>query len=353
MLPHELWEQASARSLDENARNAPSLNRRSLLPGVTPFPPRPLLAGLTGKLWKPGRVLRVVFLDGETRLHERVPGFARQWSSVANIGFDFVSGTDGELRISFRQTGSWSYIGTDALSVPDTQPTMNLGWLTQATKDEEFGRVVLHEFGHALGCIHEHQNPVGGIPWDTQAVYEYYQGPPNYWSKDQIDTNVFQRYDRSQTQFSDLDPHSIMLYPIPNQFTQGDFEIGWNTGLSATDRRYIAALYPHNASRAVQLETDNPPASASIGAHGEIDTFSFAVESPTLYRIETEGSSDVAISLFGPDDDTNPVAQDDNSGLRTNARLIVDLVPGTYCLRVRHASPEGVGDYRIGVHSAR
>ena len=105
---------------------------------------------------------------------------------------------------------------------------MNLGWLTSETREDEYHRVVLHEFGHALGCIHEHQHPQGGIPWDKAAVYRFYSGPPNNWNQEQVDRNIFQRYDKSQTQYSKFDPKSIMLYAIPNTLTTGDFETGWN-----------------------------------------------------------------------------------------------------------------------------
>jgi serralysin len=41
----------------------------------------------------------------------------------------------------------------------DPKPTMNYGWMTPDSSDDEVHRVVAHEFGHALGLIHEHQNP--------------------------------------------------------------------------------------------------------------------------------------------------------------------------------------------------
>jgi hypothetical protein len=35
-----------------------------------------------------------------------------------------------------------------------------------------------------------------------------------------------------------------MLYPIPEEFTEGGFSVGWNATLSAVDQAYVAAWYP-------------------------------------------------------------------------------------------------------------
>ncbi|WP_437321271.1 matrixin family metalloprotease [Sorangium sp. So ce385] len=40
---------------------------------------------------------------------------------------------------------------------------MNFGWLTLESTQADVESVVLHEFGHALGLIHEHQHPENGI----------------------------------------------------------------------------------------------------------------------------------------------------------------------------------------------
>lgn len=350
-LPDELLLESMRRAIAENPHNAPAINPRTLPPGVMPDIPHVYLAAITGKLWQPGRVLRVRFLDGDPKVHERIPPFAHQWSQHANITFVFGNDPDAEIRISFQNNGSWSYLGTDALVIPKSQPTMNFGWLTPATSNDEYLRVVTHEFGHALGCIHEHQNPANNIPWDREVVYRYYQGPPNFWSREQVDINLFTRYEADITQFSAFDPKSIMLYPIPNEFTVGDFEVGWNKALSDTDKQFITTLYPANRKASTVLIVDAPPTDAVIGEFGEIDVFSFEISERATYRIETEGSTDIVMSLFGPDNDSRPLAMDDDSGPDRNARIIINLRPGTYTLRVRHFSAQQTGGYRISLKS--
>jgi serralysin len=44
--------------------------------------------------------------------------------------------------------------------------------------------------------------------------------------------------------FTKFDIESIMLYAIPNELTVGDFEVGWNTILSATDKEFMRQNYP-------------------------------------------------------------------------------------------------------------
>lgn len=198
------------------------------------------------KMWQPvGRTLRIRFLDGVAALQNKVATFAQEWSKYANLTFAFGTDPQAEIRISFTRPGSWSFIGTDALAVPADEPTMNFGWLTPGTPNDEVMRVVLHEFGHAIGLIHEHQNPATTIPWNRAAIYEYYSGPPNYWTRAEVDRNLFQLYAREQTQFTAFDRDSIMLYPIPQEFTDGDFTVGWNQTLSPTDKAFVAAWYPY------------------------------------------------------------------------------------------------------------
>lgn len=201
------------------------------------------MALVKASLWQPGDIIRIAFMDGDEALRGRVRDAAELWADYADLKLYWGELPDADVRISFTETGSWSYIGTDCRGIPKDSPTMNYGWLSNDTAQEEVNRVVLHEFGHALGCIHEHQNPEGGIKWNRPVVYAYFAGPPNFWSNDDVDHNIFDTYDANLTVHTRLDAASIMMYPIDASFTTDGFEVGLNSELSETDKRFIAEMY--------------------------------------------------------------------------------------------------------------
>lgn len=203
----------------------------------------PFIALVFQKKWLLGRTLKIAFLGTTNQqIKEKIISFANQWPKHVNLKFEFVDGQNGDIRISTEPGGSWSYIGTDATLIDAEKATMNYGWLTPDTPDEEYSRVVLHEFGHALGAIHEHQHPDAGIPWDNPKVYAYYARMG--WSKEQVDNNIFSKYDSDQLNTSVYDRASIMHYAVPNDLTTGDWEIGWNTNLSDMDKSFMRKQYP-------------------------------------------------------------------------------------------------------------
>lgn len=210
------------------------------LDGVT----APRGAVINSVKWPKGSVITVRLYGGTTKVRQKVEEYAKEWSNYANITFKFVTRGTAQIRVTFTPGGSYSYLGTAALRRPSDAETMNFGWFDDNTSDAEFSRTTIHEFGHALGMIHEHQNPVASIPWDSTAVYAYYKGAPNYWDTTKVNTNLFDKYSATQTQYSAYDPKSIMHYSVSSALTTNGFSVGYNNVLSDTDKAFIAQVYP-------------------------------------------------------------------------------------------------------------
>ena len=345
VLPEHLRVRASRLAIEENSSNIPFFRPLS---GFGIDRPSPLaMALLTGKKWKNGRTLTVHFMDGHPTVQDKVKEFAGKWAPHANIKLNFVEDPNADIRISFDQLGSWSYLGTDNLAIPKNQPTMNFGWFNPGTPDEEFERTTVHEFGHCLGCIHEHQHPAAGINWNKEQVYDDMEDAG--WTREQVDHNLFRKYDRDLTNASVYDPDSIMHYPIDTSWTLDNFSVGLNTELSQKDKEFIKTCYPKDPKPDLKLKVDGPPVEDSIGKHGEEDVFEFKITEPGTYKLQTEGRTDVVMVLLGPNDQTTLIDQDDDSGNWLNAQIVADLQPETYFAKVRHWYPKGTGKYKVAL----
>jgi hypothetical protein len=101
---------------------------------------------------------------------------------------------------------------------------------------------VLHEFGHALGLVHEHKHPqckakcnygqlMNRNRWDLDLVRHNYD--------DDTPSAVIARWDRA------YDPKSIMHYAIARGDTQsGLMHVPENIVLSDGDKETLARIYP-------------------------------------------------------------------------------------------------------------
>ncbi len=305
-----------------------------------------------GKSWLTGTRLRVKFLGGTTAQQQSCREQAGWWSSSCNIFFDFDAHATSDIRITFDASGgAWSYLGTDAKSIAQDQPTMNLGF--------EDGGTAAHEFGHAIGLAHEHQNPAGGIEWNEEVVINALAQSPNFWTEAETRHNVLNKYAVDQIKGTEFDPESIMLYFFPGTWTKSGQGTAANSVLSAMDKSFVAGanMYPRSkptAATATPIQVNaSAPSRAAIGQFGEEDIFSFKVDSPGPHIIETLGSTDVVMKLFGPSDPNDLIAVDDDSGFAQNARISKLLGPGHYWVQVRHYnSNSGIGSYSILVKTS-
>lgn len=304
---------------------------------------------LIGKTWMNGSRLRVRFMGGSPAEQAKAREQAKWWTDVANLKLEFGNAADAEIRIAFDGSdGAWSYIGTDARGIPLNEPTMNLGFLD--------GGTAAHEFGHAIGLAHEHQNPAGGIQWKEDVVIREMAKSPNFWDEPTTRHNILRRYRADQINGTAFDRESIMLYFFPGTWTVSGVGTKANEVLSATDRMFVAGarMYPKagtTVSGATELKVNAPRrTSASIGKVGEEDLFRFTAASDGQYVIDTRGPTDVIMKLFGPNSETALVAEDDDSGVDLNARIAASLIADEYYVQVRHYNrANGMGNYTIRV----
>lgn len=206
--------------------------------------------------WEIGQTIKIKFLNGETALQERVKECAKEWTLYANLKFEYVSANEyADIRIGFRwknDGSSWSVLGRNSTSYSanyQNEPSMNFGWTTLGSETTT-KREVLHEFGHALGLVHEQSNPDSNIAWNLPKVYKYYSDLMG-WSKEDVDQFVLFKYNENQTNYSKYDPLSIMHYYVDPALTLNGVGVPEAKELSEIDKQFISIWYPYPSKSVV------------------------------------------------------------------------------------------------------
>lgn len=208
---------------------------------------------LTQKYWgERAKDLTVGFMEQTgVPMRDKVLSYANRWSDFSSVKFRWTQ-TNPTIRVSFGRGGYYSYLGTDCLSIPANQNTMNLEAFTVRTPDSEWERVVVHEFGHALGCPHEQQRKeILNLIDERKVIAEFRrtQGWDEQTVREQILTPLEER-----SLMAGSSPHadqvSVMCYQFSGKVTKSGQPILGGATISAIDREYFAKIY---------LKDDAPP----------------------------------------------------------------------------------------------
>lgn len=239
--------------------------------------------------WEAGRTLRVCLFGGNRSVATLIREVAGEWNNYSTIKLDFgppqawyncLSPQSGffQIRIGFSERGYWSAVGDDSEGYLDNvAPSMNLESFNRIYTELKFPSVAVtaqatpyhkatirHEFGHALGLLHEHQNPLLKCIDQIKLtgpdnVYDYLARPPNGWTPEQVDRNLG-FVGQTDPDFVAGDPNlkSVMMYALPRQIFKDDAvaacAVPVNYEISEKDKQILARIYPAATGAQVTLD---------------------------------------------------------------------------------------------------
>jgi serralysin len=243
-------------------------------------------------IWPTGSTIEGCFTNGSQEERQLVVDGAKEWMQHANIRFDFgptpvyrkcpATAPFPPTRVSFGSGNvSHARLGTFGSDRPNDKPTMFIATSNASQKPRPIEHVratILHEFGHVLGIVHEHQHPESAcfhmVAW-TQlcAKREATVRLPGY-----IVTNWLPTIGQVNPDYAagrPYDPLSIMHYKFPaNNFTgPASTCVGpRNFTLSEGDKTKIARLYPKTrAEQQAMITSQGALIARAIVSAGDLD----------------------------------------------------------------------------------
>lgn len=209
------------------------------------------------KRWHNHSTLNVVFLNGKPDLHDKIKMLAPLWLEGTSLKFRFFDSLDTapdetHIRISFTSHNG-SRLG-DHGEYKSSFATMNLvDLMSQDISERSIQRIILHEFGHALGFEHEYRNsnwPYGQHVIQTfteECIPRMRQIEQDAEIAEQRCQDINQSISKKLALTTAYDERSIMNYPasfaLENGFTK---KIEATYTLSILDKHAIKSWYPQS-----------------------------------------------------------------------------------------------------------
>ena len=216
---------------------------------------------------------------------------ASRWTENLGLQFQFLNSPDrqADIRIKFTEKGAfWSMVGTNSSATSASGASMNLGFDHNTINNrKEVERLILHEFGHALGLAHEHQNQQ--LSFNMGAAVNYFQRNGLGHLSPSAIQKQFEQYKESEIddRSSRYDVDSIMLYSFPPEIAS---PTKYNYQLSKTDLETVQKLYPAEqhflpARTGMEIEVDGDHLTAYYLFGEDEGLFYFRAEKAGKYKI--------------------------------------------------------------------
>jgi len=225
------------------------------------------LAGITNNLWEPNSTLKVGFDFSDycvpsnlrSEFINQILAIAGEWSLHGSIQLTYEKNKSNcDIVIGFKShKGTYSYLGTDSLIlISKGKNSMNIDptWVSSLwdldKESTNFYRIytqhaIKHEFGHALGFIHEHQRADRPFHWDKEWMRANFDqlGLPTWAS---VRSNYIIKEDMVNLTYGNYDFKSIMNYDWVADATIEKIASNLEDilNISNKDKNQMEVLYP-------------------------------------------------------------------------------------------------------------
>ena len=222
--------------------------------------------------WENGQKIKVLLMNGSEEHHRLFKQAVSIWKPYINLHFEFhvLDGKVNGLPAKFRKDTIRVQFNEEERSSSRLGTSYNIGRFSEVTylniehpinNKIKFMGTAVHEFGHALGLLHEHQHPDAREEYAEDELqhickYMFFLDISKESELKKCRRNLMgltrEEIEENNMDLSSFDLHSVMLYDGIIEQPKGFF----NVSLSLGDKKFIAKHYPFDRPLTdLQIET--------------------------------------------------------------------------------------------------